>query len=64
MNGEIDFKESLRQRVALLKGAPVEVLDKVRGIIRFTEGAHILCRVLRRLGFKLGNGRIQRSIFA
>ncbi|KAI8874112.1 phosphoserine phosphatase serb [Ramicandelaber brevisporus] len=53
MNGEIDFKESLRRRVSLLKGTPVSVLDKVRDRLVFTEGAHYLCRALKRLGFKL-----------
>ncbi|KAI8054383.1 HAD-like domain-containing protein [Syncephalis plumigaleata] len=45
MNGEIDFNESLRRRVALLKGTPTSVLAQVR--------AHFLCRALKRLGFKL-----------
>jgi phosphoserine phosphatase len=53
MNGEIDFKESLRRRVALLKGTPVEILDTVRNIITFTEGAKTLCKALKRLGYKL-----------
>ena len=53
MNGEIDFKESLRRRVALLKGTPVEVLQTVKSQLTFTEGAHFLCRALKRLGFKL-----------
>ena len=30
MNGELDFAESLRARVAVLAGLPVEVLDEVR----------------------------------
>ncbi|RKP07876.1 HAD-like domain-containing protein [Thamnocephalis sphaerospora] len=53
MNGEIDFNESLRRRVALLKGTPVSVLAEVRDRLTFTEGAHFLCRALKRLGFKL-----------
>jgi phosphoserine phosphatase len=53
MNGEIDFNESLRRRVALLKGTPVKVLSDVRERLTFTEGAHFLCRALKRLGFKL-----------
>jgi len=53
MNGEIDFKESLRRRVALLKGTPVSVLDDIKKILTFTEGAHFLCRSLKRLGYKL-----------
>ncbi|KAI9599018.1 HAD-like domain-containing protein [Syncephalis fuscata] len=53
MNGEIDFNESLRRRVALLKGTPTSVLAQVRDQLTFTEGAHYLCRALKRLGFKL-----------
>ncbi|KAJ3282830.1 hypothetical protein HK104_010690 [Borealophlyctis nickersoniae] len=53
MNGEIDFKESLRRRVNLLKGTPVDVLQTVKSQLTFTEGAHFLCRALKRLGFKL-----------
>ncbi|CAO3659205.1 unnamed protein product [Umbelopsis ramanniana] len=53
MNGEIDFKESLRRRVALLQGTSVDVLRTVRDSLTFTEGARFLCRALKRLGFKL-----------
>lgn len=53
MNGEIDFKESLRRRVALLDGTSVGVLENVKQILTFTEGARFLCRALKKLGFKL-----------
>ncbi|KAI3638886.1 hypothetical protein MIR68_003384 [Amoeboaphelidium protococcarum] len=53
MNGEIDFKESLRQRVALLDQSPVEVIDIVRERISFTPGVRELCAVLKTLGYKL-----------
>ncbi|KAF9361068.1 hypothetical protein BGX26_006156 [Mortierella sp. AD094] len=53
MNGEIDFKESLRRRVALLKGTPVTVLDTVREQLTFTEDALYLCKALKKIGFKL-----------
>lgn len=53
MNGEIDFKESLRRRVALLNGTSVGVLENVKQILTFTEGARFLCRALKKLGFKL-----------
>ncbi|KAI9014148.1 HAD-like domain-containing protein [Hyaloraphidium curvatum] len=53
MNGEIDFKESLRRRVSLLAGMGVETLDRVREMIVFTEGARQLCRALKRLGYRL-----------
>ncbi|KAL0079166.1 HAD-like domain-containing protein [Phycomyces blakesleeanus] len=53
MNGEIDFKESLRRRVTLLNGTSVSVLETVKQNLTFTEGARFLCRALKRLGFKL-----------
>lgn len=53
MRGEIDFAESLRSRVALLEGTPVEVLEKVRADIQLTPGARTLCRTLKRLGYRV-----------
>ncbi|ORZ25753.1 HAD-like domain-containing protein [Absidia repens] len=53
MNGEIDFKESLRRRVALLNGTSVSVIEDVKKILTFTEGARFLCHALKKLGFKL-----------
>ncbi|KAJ2404589.1 Phosphoserine phosphatase [Coemansia sp. RSA 2530] len=53
MQGELDFKESLASRVALLKGTPVQALEDVKRILTFTEGAHYLCRALKSAGFKL-----------
>ncbi|CAB4481144.1 phosphoserine phosphatase serb [Rhizophagus irregularis] len=53
MNGEIDFKESLRRRVSLLKGTPVEVLQTIKENLTFTDGAHFLCKALKKIGFKL-----------
>jgi phosphoserine phosphatase len=52
--GDIDFEESLIQRVALLKGLKVEELEKVRNGMRLSEGAEDLVETLKRLGFKLG----------
>lgn len=53
MNGEIDFKESLKRRVALLKGTPVKVLDTIKENLIYTEGAYFLCQALKKLGYKL-----------
>ncbi|CAG8717620.1 2961_t:CDS:2, partial [Acaulospora morrowiae] len=53
MNGEIDFKESLRRRVSLLKGTSVDILQTVKENLIFTEGAHFLCQALKKIGFKL-----------
>lgn len=39
MAGEIDFEESLRKRVALLKGLPVSVLADVQAKVTLTNGA-------------------------
>jgi len=54
MAGEIDFEESLRERVALLKGLPASVLEEVRGEILLTPGARTLIRTLQRLGHTVG----------
>jgi phosphoserine phosphatase len=54
MRGDIDFEESLTQRVALLKGLKVEELEKIRNEIKLSEGAKDLVDTLKRLGFKLG----------
>lgn len=52
MAGEVDFAESLRERVKLLAGTPVAVLDDVYESLRYTPGATTLVRALRRLGYR------------
>jgi phosphoserine phosphatase len=52
MNGELDFDQSLRERVRLLKGTPVSSLDQVLARIQLTPGAEELVRILRRLGYR------------
>jgi phosphoserine phosphatase len=54
MNGEMDFKESLRRRVALLKGLDAEVLTETARNLVFTEGAERVIQILKRLGYKIG----------
>ena len=54
MSGELDFEESLRARVALLAGLPVDVLAEVREGLQLTPGARTLVRTLRRLGYLVG----------
>ena len=54
MRGEIDFAESLHQRVATLAGLPAEVLDEVADDVELTAGARTTIRTLRRLGFHCG----------
>jgi phosphoserine phosphatase len=51
MRGELDFEQSLRERVALLKGLPVSVLAEVRESLVLTPGARTLVRTLKRLGY-------------
>ncbi len=53
MNGEIDFKEALRERVKLLKGLPVEVLEKIYSQIKLTDGAKELIKSLKESGYKV-----------
>ncbi len=52
MNGELDFQQALRERVALLKGLSSEALEQVYSRLPFTPGAKNLVRILRQLGFK------------
>ncbi|MFP5218879.1 MAG: phosphoserine phosphatase SerB [Actinomycetes bacterium] len=54
MAGELDFEASLRSRVALLEGLPVEAVDRVRTQVRLTPGARTLVRTLKRLGHVVG----------
>lgn len=53
MAGELDFRQSLKERVALLKGAPSSVFNKVIDNLQYTPGAKLLCRTLKRLGYRL-----------
>ena len=52
MQGEIDFKQSFSQRMALLKGLDVKVLQSVAERLQLNEGAEHLLKTLKRLGFK------------
>ena len=53
MQGEMDYDQSLRQRVALLAGLNVAVLDNLAQNLPLTDGAETLIRVLKRLGYKI-----------
>jgi len=53
MNGEMNFEHALRERVKLLKGLPVEVLEKIYNEIRLTEGAKELIQTLKKSGYKV-----------
>jgi phosphoserine phosphatase len=52
MRGELDFKESLRQRLALLKGLDVSVMAGIAESLPLTEGAERLLTTLNQLGYK------------
>lgn len=52
MRGEIDFKESFRQRLSLMKGVKESVLLEIASKIPLTEGAERLFKALKKFGFK------------
>ncbi|MBA1230338.1 phosphoserine phosphatase SerB [Pseudomonas viridiflava] len=52
MRGELDFSASFKERLALLKGLDVSVLDEIGASLRLTEGAETLFAELKRLGYK------------
>ncbi|MEM0954201.1 MAG: phosphoserine phosphatase SerB [Pseudomonadota bacterium] len=52
MCGDIDFKDSFRARVALLKGLDASVLENIAQSLPLTEGAEKLVSTLKSLGYK------------
>jgi phosphoserine phosphatase len=54
MRGEIDFNESFRRRMALLKGLDESVLQGIADNLPITEGAERLISNLKRLGYQVG----------
>jgi len=71
MNGEIDFREGLRRRVAMLKGLPISALDGTWRKLRFTDGARALVATMRAQGavtalvsggFTFFTGRVAASL--
>ena len=52
MNGEIDFSESFKKRIVLLKGLSEEVLQNVAENLPITKGAHRLMKALKYYGYK------------
>lgn len=54
MAGELDFAESLRERVALLAGLANSEVEDVRSGLQLTPGARTFVRTLRRLGYYVG----------
>ncbi len=54
MQGKMEFKDSLSQRVALLKGVDENALSTVAQHLALTEGAERVIDKLKQLGFKIG----------
>src|SRR5699024_5265168 len=52
MRGDIDFDESFRQRVALLKGLDEAALERVLERLELSEGAERLINTLKALGYR------------
>lgn len=53
MRGEIDFRESFTERVALLKGLDVSVMEEIAENLPMTEGIERLMKVLKFMGYKI-----------
>lgn len=53
MHGEIDFKESFKERVALLKGLDASVMKDIAENMPITEGTGRLMSVLKTCGYKI-----------
>lgn len=64
MRGELDFAQSLEQRVATLAGLPATVIDEVADQLELMPGARTTLRTLRRLGYACGvvSGGFRRII--
>lgn len=52
MRGELDFEESLRERVATLAGLDASVIDAVAADIELTPGARTTIRTLKKMGYR------------
>lgn len=51
--GTLDFQQSLRERVAMLKGLSFDALKYVASTVQLTEGARDLITLLKQMGFKI-----------
>jgi phosphoserine phosphatase len=54
MRGDFDFEESLRQRVGMLRGLPLDDVIEIRNKMALSPGADELLTTLKWLGFRLG----------
>ncbi|GAA4875796.1 phosphoserine phosphatase SerB [Ferrimonas pelagia] len=67
MQGGLDFADSLRQRVAMLEGIPVSVMDEIAADLPLNPGLECLCQTLKARGWKMalasgGFNRIARVL--
>ena len=71
MNGELDFKSALRERVAMLRGLPVDALQRTWQRVRLTPGARELVATMRAHGaytalvsggFTFFTGRVAKAV--
>lgn len=53
MRGELDFKQSFTERVALLKGLDISVMQDIAEHLPITEGTDRLMSVLKTCGYKI-----------
>ena len=52
MRGELDFSDSLKERVSLLEGMRQEKMHEIAQNLPLMEGAQVLISTLKRLGYK------------
>lgn len=52
MRGEIDFTESFKRRVALLRGLDVAVMEEIARNLPITEGLERMMTIVKRVGYK------------
>lgn len=52
MRGELDFEESLRERVKTLAGLDASVIDEVAAAVKLTPGARTTIRTLNSMGYR------------
>jgi len=54
MRGKIDYAESLRSRVSLLRGLSMKSLDPLAKTLKLTKGSEELISALKEMGFRIG----------
>ena len=53
MEGKMDFDESFKQRVALLKGITLDEIREMPARLPLSDGARRVTKILKRLGYKI-----------